>query len=168
MMKVSLTSFFVVSLLTLAGAGTSGSSSTAEERQRVVTIAHKLEAAPLDQTLYPERDWAKQWVIENPDVRIRMCGQLLAGLRSPKYQFRLEIGTQMILSSAAFLIEHPDQAGDHLAENVGGVQGVLKAYSAILKTNPDAHAASLDDLLQKQSKGQLTDSVRETIKVCSF
>jgi hypothetical protein len=168
MIKVSLTASFVLSLLTLASAGTSGSSSTAEERQRVVTIAHKLEAAPLDQTLYPERDWAKQWTIENPDVRIRMCMQLLAGLRSPKYQFRLEIATQMMLSSAAFLIEHPGQAGDHVAENVSGMQGVLKAYSAILKTNPDAHAKFLDDLLQKQGRGELVDSVRETIKVCHF
>jgi len=142
--------------------------STPEERQRVVAIAHKLEVTPLDQTLYPERDWAKQWVVENPDVRIRICTQLLAGLRFPKYKYRLEMGTQMMLSSAAFLIEHPDKVGDHLAENVGGMQGLLKAYSAIVKANPDAHAASLDDLLQKQSQGKLVDQVQETIKVCRF
>jgi hypothetical protein len=168
MIKVSLTASFVLSLLTLAGAETSGSSSTAEERQRVVTIAHKLEAAPLDQTLYPEREWAKQWVVENPEVRIRMCMQLMAGLRRPRHKFLVELTDQLMLSSATFVIEHPEQTGDHLAENVGGMQGVLKAYSAILKSNPDAHAASLDDLLQKQSKGQLVDSVRETVKVCHF
>lgn len=145
-----------------------GGPSTPEDRQRVVTIAHKLEAAPLDQTLYAERDWARQWVVENPDVRIRMCLQLLAGLRTPKYKYRPEIGTQMMLSSAAFLIEHPDKIGDHLAESVGGVQGVLKAYSAILKTEPSAHAAPLDNLLQKQSQGKLVDHVRETIKMCRF
>jgi hypothetical protein len=145
-----------------------GGPSTPEERQRVVAIAHKLEAAPLDQTLYPEREWAKQWVVENPDVRIRMCMQLLAGLRTPKYQFRLEMGNQMMLSSAAFLIEHPDKVGDHLAENVGGMQGLLKAYSSILKSNPNAHTPFLDDLLKKQSEDKLVDHVRETIKVCHF
>jgi hypothetical protein len=151
-----------------AMAAAPGGPSTPVERQRVVAIAHKLEAAPLDQTLYPERDWAKQWVIENPDVRIRMCLQLLAGLRTPRYKYRPEIGTQMMLSSAAFLIEHPDKIGDHLAENVGGVQGVLKAYSAILKADPSAHAVPLDNLLQKQSQGKLVDHVRETIKMCRF
>jgi hypothetical protein len=156
-------------LLSAAATGAlAGKPSTAEERQRLVSIAHKLEAAPLDQTLYPERDWAKQWVVENPDVRIRMCMQLLAGLRTPKYQFRVEMGNQMMLSSAAFLIEHPEKVGDHLAESVGGMQGVLKAYSSIVKANPTAHTPFLDDLLKKQSEGKLVDQVRETIKVCHF
>jgi hypothetical protein len=145
-------------------------STTSEERQRVVAIAHKLEATPLDQTLSTERDWAKQWVVENPDVRIKMCLQVVGNLRSPKYKFRLEMYTQMMLSSAAFLIEHPASVGDHLAENVGGLQGVLKAYSAIVKNNPDpeAHSKLLDDLLQKQNQGKLLDYARETIKICHF
>lgn len=142
--------------------------STPEERQRVLAIAHKLEAAPLDQTLYPERDWARQWVIENPDVRIKTCNALLVDLRRPRYKFRQELNDQLMLSSAAFLIEHPDQTGDHLAEEVAGIQGVLKAYTAILKSNPDVHAQSLDNVLEKQSQGKLAEWVRETIKVCRF
>ena len=160
--------FLAAFMLNAAAGSPGGKSSTAEERQRVVAIAHKLEVTPLDATLAPEREWAKQWVIGNPDVRIRMCMQLLAGLRTPAYKFRPEIVIQMMLSSAAFLIEHPDKNGDHLAENVGGLQGVLKAYSAIVKSNPDAHAKPLDDLVQKQSQGKLVDSVRETITVCHF
>src|SRR5215467_679767 len=139
-----------------------------EPRQRVVVIAYKLEATPLDQALFPEREWVKQWVIGNPDVRIRMCMQLLPDLRRPRYKFRPEILDQMMLSSAAFLIEHPDKVGDHLAENVGGVQGVLKAYAAIVKSNPDARVQALDGLLEKQNRGQLVEYARETIKECHF
>jgi hypothetical protein len=141
---------------------------TAEPRQRVVAIAHKLEATPLDQGLFPEREWAKQWVLENPDVRIRMCMQLLPDLRRPRYKFRLEIVDQMMLSSAAFLIEHPDKSGDHLAENVGGLQGVLKAYSAIVKSNPDARVQALDEMLEKERRGKLVEFARGTIKACHF
>jgi hypothetical protein len=143
-------------------------STTPEERKRLVTIARKLEAAPLDQSLFKEREWAKQWVVENPDVRIRMCMQLLAGLKSPRYKYRTEITIQMMLSTAAFLIEHPAAVGDNLAENVGGLEGVLKAYAAILKSDPepDAHAKRLDDLLQTQKEGKLLDYARETIKYC--
>jgi len=141
---------------------------TVEPRQRVAAISHKLEAAPLDQALFPEREWARQWVLENPDVRIRMCMQLLPDLRRPRYKFRLEIVDQMMLSSAAFLIEHPDKAGDHLAENMGGLQGVLKAYSAIVKSNPDAHVQALDELLEKESRGKLVEFARETIQACHF
>lgn len=168
MTRVSLILFLLFSLLTLTGVVASGSPSTSEERQRVLAIAHKLEAAPLDQTLYPERDWAKQWVIENPDVRIKICNALLVELRRPRYKFRQELNDQLMLSSAAFLIEHPDQRGDHLAEEVAGMQGVLKAYAAILKSNPDVRSQPLDNVLQKQSQGKLVDWVRETIKFCRF
>jgi len=152
----------------LAAAAQSHDSASAEQRQRVVAIAHKLEAAPLDQALFPEREWARQWVLENPDVRIRMCLQLLPDLRRPRYKFRSEIVEQMMLSSAAFLIEHPDKAGDHLAENVAGLQGVLKVYGAIVKSNPDARVQALDEMLEKERRGQLVEFARETIQSCHF
>ncbi len=155
-------------LFALLAAAQSSNPASAEQRQRIVAIAHKLEATPLDQALFPERDWARQWVLENPDVRIRTCMQLLPDLRRPRYKFRLEIVDQMMLSSAAFLIEHPDKAGDHLAENVGGLQGVLKAYAAIVKSNPDARVQALDEMLEKESRGKLVEFARETIKVCHF
>jgi len=151
-----------------ASSAQSRDAASAEQRQRVVAIAHKLEATPLDQTLFPEREWAKQWVLENPDIRIRMCMQLLPDLRRPRYKYRLEILDQMMLSSAAFLIEHPDKAGDHLAENVGGLQGVLKGYAAIVKSNPETRVQALDELLEKQSRGKLVEFARETIKACHF
>jgi len=152
----------------LAAAAQSHDSASAEQRRRVVAIAHKLEAAPLDQALFPEREWARQWVLENPDVRIRMCLQLLPDLRRPRYKFRSEIVEQMMLSSAAFLIEHPEKAGDHLAENVAGLQGVLKAYAAIVKSNPDARVQALDEMLEKERRGQLVEFARETIQACHF
>jgi hypothetical protein len=167
MIRASLTACFFIVFLIAGGARTaSGGTSTAEERQRIVAIAHKLEAAPLDQALFPERDWAKKWVLENPDVRIRICTGLLRDLRRPRYRFLTELAGQLMLSSATFLIEHPEQAGDSLAEGVAGMQGVLKAYSAILKGDSSAHSKPLDDLQQQQSQGKLTEWVRETTADC--
>jgi hypothetical protein len=163
-----LLSIFLLLFALPAAAAQSHGPAAAEQRHRVIAIAHKLEAAPLDQALFPERDWALQWVRENPDVRIRMCMQLLPDLRRPRYKFRPEILDQMMLSSATFLIEHPDKTGDHLAENVGGLEGVLKAYAAIVKSNPDSRVAALDELLEKESRGKLVEFARETIKACHF
>ena len=169
MKRLPMLLLLLATLTVNAAAGSPGSkSSTAEERQRLATIAHKLEASPLDTTLAHEAEWAKQWVVGNPDVRIRVCTQLLAGMRTPKYEFRRELSQQMMLSTAAFLIEHPDRAGDHVAESVGGMEGLLKAYTAILKSRPEAHSKALDDLLLKQSDGNLANWVRETISVCHF
>jgi hypothetical protein len=140
--------------------------STPEDRQRLVTVAHKLEAAPLDPVLAQDRDWAMSWVVAAPDIHVRICPSLLADLRRPKYKYRSEIAAQLLISSAAFLIEHPDQADGIAPQSVGGMEGVLKAYSAILKTDPQATAKSLDNFLQKQSEGKLAAAVREEAKDC--
>ena len=143
-----------------------GKQSTPEERQRLVAIAHKLEAAPLDPALAPEREWALKWIIAAPDVHVRICTNLLSDLRRPKYKYRSEMNEQLLISSAAFLIEHPDQAGNYRTQSIGGMEGVLKAYSAILKAEPQVTAKSLDSLLEKQRQGKLADAVEEIVKAC--
>jgi len=135
--------------------------STPEERAREVAIAHKLEAAPLDEGLYPEREWAIRWVIEVPDVHVNLCPSVLGDFRKSKYKYSSEIIGQLALSSAAFAIEHPNKMNSLVAQYVAGVEGVLKAYKAILKIKPEARSEALDDLLQEQSYGQLEDFVRD-------
>jgi hypothetical protein len=124
--------------------------STPEERQRLVAVAHKLEASPLDQSLGPDRAWAVQWIVSATDVPARTCTALLADLRRPRYKYRSTITDQLLISSAAFLIEHPEQGQGIAAQSVGGMEGALKAYTAILKAEPQATAKPLDDLLQKR------------------
>jgi hypothetical protein len=140
--------------------------STPEDRRRLVAIAHKLEAAPLDPALAQEREWALGWAIAAPDVHVRICTSLLSDLRRPKYKYKSEIGTQLLISSAAFLIEHPEQSDGIANQSVGGMEGVLKAYTAIVKAEPQARAKSLDALLEKQSAGKLADAVSAIVKDC--
>jgi hypothetical protein len=140
--------------------------STPEDRQRLVAVAHKLEAAPLDQTLGPDRAWAVQWAVAAPDVPVRTCTSLLADLRRPRYKYRSQMMDQLLISSAAFLLEHPEQGQSIAAQSVGGMEGVLKAYTAILKADPQATAKPLDDLLQKQKEGKLAETVQEMVKGC--
>jgi hypothetical protein len=140
--------------------------STPEDRQHLVTVARKLETAPLDPALAQEREWAVGWTVAAPDVHVRICTAFLADLRRPRYKYRSEMGAQLLISSAAFLIEHPEQADDNTAQNIAGMQGVLKAYSAIVKAEPQASAKSLDALLEKQSQGKLAEAVRELMKDC--
>ena len=131
-----------------------------------MAIAHKLEAAPLDPALAPERQWAVNFAIAAPDIHVKICPVLLGDLRRPKYKYRSEISEQLLISSAAFLIEHPDQADNYRAQSVGGMEGVLKAYSSIIKADPQATAKSLDALLEKQREGKLADAVGEILKSC--
>ena len=154
----------VVCLCSFACAQNQRGPSTPEERERFVTIAHKLEQAPLDTSLQKEREWALLWLIQVPDVHVKMCTAALGNFLKSKYKYSSEITIQLTFSSGAFVIEHPDKADDDLAQYVAGAEGALKAYQAILAAHPDAKSKELDQLLEKQAQGQLTDFVRESSK----
>jgi hypothetical protein len=135
--------------------------STAEERAREVAITHKLEAAPLDESLHPDRQWAILWLVQVPDINIKLCAGAMGDYWKSKYKYSPQITTQLTLASAAFIIEHPDKKDDYLAQEVAGVESALRAYQAILKSKPDAKSKALDQLLQKQSDKQLEDYIRD-------
>ena len=158
----------LASLLLCSLAVTCGATYIPLSRQSSPRAArHKLETAPLDPELGADRGWAVGWTVAAPDVHVRICPSLLADLRRPRYKYKTQMGEQLLISSAAFLIEHPDQANDRRAQSVGGMEGVLKAYSAIIKADPQATAKSLDALLQKQREGKLADAVGEIVKGCN-
>jgi hypothetical protein len=141
--------------------------STPEERERFVSIAHKFQTNPLDSGLAKDREWAILWLIQVPDISAKMCTDVLGGsFIKEKYSHAPEITAQMLLSSGAFAIENPDKAKDDKAQYLSAVEGVLKAYQAILQQEPQAKSKALDDLLQKQSDGKLADFVRDASKKC--
>lgn len=135
--------------------------STAEERSRFVAIAQKLERAPLDPELRPEREWALRWLIEVPDVHVSVCTAPLGDFMKKKYKYSPEVVTQLTFSSGQFVIEHPDKAKDATAQYVAGVAGALSVYQSILKVKPEAKSRELDELILKQTQGTLAEFVRD-------
>ena len=140
--------------------------STPEERTRMTTLAHKLESNPLDDSLRTEREWAIKWLIQVPDIHVKMCTDVLGDFYKSKYKYSSEITTQLMLSSAAFVIEHPDQSNDNVAQYMGGVEGVLKAYNSILQQKPNAKSKALDALLRLQQEEKLKDQVQVAAQKC--
>lgn len=130
--------------------------STLEERELVAEIAQKLRADPLSPDLRKQRAWALRWVVEVPDIHVTMCGGFMPWLTArEKYKYARELSAQMTLSSAAFSIENPAVAGDLTRQQFAAVDGTLRAYEAILKRDPKARLAPLDDLLKKRVGGEL-------------
>ncbi len=142
--------------------------STAQERTRFVTLTHKLEQNPLDKSLYEDKAWAKQWLEDVPDVNVTICAPVLFGLDFIKEQnkYTPQLSYQATFGEAVFIIEHPDKKSDTTAQFLAGVESALKAYSAIVKTEPSARSKALDDLLEKQKQGKLADFVRDASKDC--
>jgi hypothetical protein len=135
--------------------------STPEERGTAVKAARLLEADPFHKDSKKIREWFTTWLIEVPDISIELCGDYLGPVFGSKKNYSAEIFGQTMFASAAFIIEHPEQAKDKVAVNLAGVEGALKVYEAILKTKPKARWEFLDELIAKRERGELRAYVHE-------
>jgi hypothetical protein len=134
---------------------------TQEERAMAVKGARLLESEPFHKDAEKTRKWFTLWLIEVPDISVEVCPGYLEPLVGSKKNYSSEIFAQTMFSSAAFIIEHPDQAKNRVAVNLAGVEGALKTYEAILKEKPKAKWEFLDGLIAKKDKGELRAYVEE-------
>src|SRR5215469_13342915 len=142
--------------------------STPEERQRFLALTHKLEQTPLDKSLNPDIHWALQWVEDIPDINVNICPDVLGDhFLDSHYLYSYRVLGQVVLGNVAFLIEHPDKKNDQVAQYTAGIESALKAYKGMLRADPMHVSRPLEELLDKQSKGTLTDFVRDKSKECS-
>ncbi|HEX8491702.1 MAG TPA: hypothetical protein VF658_02570 [Pyrinomonadaceae bacterium] len=135
--------------------------STPEERAQAVQLTRFLETDPLNKDAKMARKWLLTWLTEVPDITITLCGDYLKPLLEKDKDYSKDIFFQMSFSSAAFMIEHPDQAADDVAVNKAGLEGALRTYEAIVKAKPKVKWPFLDELIQRREKGTLEEYVRE-------
>jgi len=138
--------------------------STPEERKRFVTLVHKLEKTPLDESLNSETAWALQWLDDIPDITVNICWAPLGHFLMENYRYDARIRGQFVLGMGAYQIEHSAKQDD--AIYLAGVESALKAYRSILKSKPDATSHTLDDLQTMQDDGRLRDFVHGASKGC--
>ena len=141
--------------------------STLEERARAVKIAHELEEDPLGKDAKEKRQWVIQWIIAIPDITVTECSEFFGRTPGTTHAHSKEIVYQMDISSAAFMIEHPDRAKDDQAVATAGLLGSLKTYQSILKREPEARWPYLDKLVQMRDEGKLDDYVSDTRRKCA-
>jgi hypothetical protein len=141
--------------------------STAEERGRAVKVAHELEDNPLAKDAKDNREWVIQWIVDIPDITVNVCFDYFGKMPSAVHGHSKDIARQMVISSAAFMIEHPDKAKDDQAVATAGLLGSLKAYQAILKGDPDSRWPSVDKIVQMRDQGKLDDFVSDTRRKCA-
>ena len=152
--------------LCLADAAQKRGPSTAEERARAVQIAHKLRSDPLALDVQSEREWLIRWLIEVPDISVKLCTTFLGDLGNSKKGYPGEIIASMMASQAAFAIEHPEKVKDDDAVYLAGVEGALQTYQSIHSKDPKYKLAKLESLIQMRDQGKLADFVHETAKQC--
>jgi len=133
--------------------------STPAERAEFVALVQSLERDPLAENANAIRQRLREWTIEVPDIRFKVCPGLLGPAVGDGYPYSREINVQVVLSGAVLTIEDPGEARDDVAVYAAGVEGALRAYEVLTKSRPDAHLAVLDDLIEKRDRGELVDHI---------
>jgi hypothetical protein len=129
-------------------------------------VAHQLEENPLAKDAGEQRAWVIRWIIEIPDITVDACFDYFGDVPDPPRGHSQEITRQMLISSAAFMIEHPDKAKDEQAVALAGLLGALKAYQAILKQDPQSRWPYVENVVQMRDKGKLDEYVTDTRRKC--
>jgi hypothetical protein len=135
--------------------------STAQERETAVKVARLLEKDPFHKEAKKMREWFIVWISDVPDISVELCSAYMSPEKSTDKNYGSEIYIQTMFSSAAFIIEHPDQANDRVAVHLAGVEGALKVYETVLVTKPKAKSEFYDRLLERRNKGELRAFVEE-------
>ena len=135
--------------------------STPQERETAVKVARVLETDPFHKDAKKMREWLLLFLIGVPDIHVELCTAYMPPEKPSDKNYGSEIFNQTVFSSAAFVIEHPDQANDRVAAHLAGVEGALKVYETVLATKPKAKSAFYDALLERRNKGELRAFVEE-------
>ncbi len=137
---------------------------TSEERDATVKAARLLETDPFHKDARKIREAVLMFLIEVPDIHIEACMGWLGPLGGSKADKEMELFIQTMISSASFIIRNPDQASDRVAVALGGLEGALRRYEAILLKKPKSRHEFLDGLIAKREKGELRAYVEEIAK----
>ena len=73
----------------------------------------------------------------------------------------LTLFTAMLFAEISFALQNPGKQDDYHAQFQAGVEGVLKIYQVLLKSNPRDQQPFLDDLIQRRDAGTLVQWVSE-------
>jgi hypothetical protein len=156
--RLGIAAVFVVCALQPHHAQARGPS-TPEDRVRFVTLVRALERDPLAANANATRQQIREWMIEVPDIRFKVCPDLLGHAVGTEYRYSREVNLQVLLSGAVLTIEDPGKARNDVAVYTAGVEGALRAYEALVRSMPDAQLAALDDLIAKRDRNELVDHI---------
>ena len=147
-------------ILLLTSVGVSGQKDDKNESDTLIKAARFLEQKPFDKGAKDVRAWAIKWVIATDKVRVTVCSLLISGI-DKKYKYSGEVFGQYTIGMAAFKLANPDKVKDEDSAQLAGIDSALTSYEAMVKEQPKARNAFMDDLLAKRATGALAQFVAE-------
>jgi hypothetical protein len=150
----------ILILLLVSSAFGSVAQESHDDVSRLIAVAKFLEQTPFDKKAKDVRKWALTWVIATDKVSVNLCGSLVSGVNKGKeYKYSGEMTAQYAIGMAAFKLANPGK--DEQSAQLAGYESVLSVYDAMMKEQPKAKNAFLDELLAKRADGTLAQYLAE-------
>ena len=128
--------------------------STPEDRARIVNLAKQLEADPAAESLHGDREWAIKFLIQAPDIHVKVCTETTEFLLKKKhYKYSSDLMALSMIEGGRFDIENPKQPDTAQAKAM--IEGTLRGYESLVKADPKAQFKEADEMLAKRDTGQL-------------
>ncbi len=162
-MRKSLT--IAVAIAVLGTSALASPRSTPKQRVKLVKIARNLELNPLSIHAVQQRQWATEFIVKASDLHLELCEPVMHPLEHANLNYNNQLSMQFMVSSAAFMIQHP-KVKDPVKIQTAGVEGTLKAYESILKVDKNARFDFLDGLAQQKKDGRLENYVASLTSTC--
>jgi hypothetical protein len=128
---------------------------------KAVRYTEALESNPMRGDARSMRQWLVEWLAATPDFEVTVC-DILGPIPGNKIKYGPELLLQQMFGNVTFQIKNPTKT-DSISVQTAGVVSLLKAYSAILAKDPNAHIPYFDNLLAKQRVGELKDHMAPLI-----
>ncbi len=137
--------------------------STPEERAYALQLTHRIETDPLSLDASAARAWLDQWWQEIPDIEVRPCNLVDPPNHEPNPHGG-DLYRQITYAEGAFILENPTRAKDWEAVFLAGMHGALRTYESIMRQEPSAKSAFLEDLIAQRQTGRLPETVRALVR----
>lgn len=146
----------------------SGGTLTADQIDGLARDIRRLENQPLARDAQEARHVLYNYILNSPDIAVTTCEAVMAPLTETATPYQGKLLMQFMLSSAAFVIEHPDQANDPVAVNLDGLIGTLKAYEHLKDADGRKHPfmEKMEKLRRKDNGEKLKSYVEKEVKDC--
>ena len=138
-----------------AGGAVATEPAAGSDAANFVSLTRALEADPMRDTTKEIRSWLMEWLTESPNISVKMC-VVMEFLKGSDESDGALLMTQSLFGNAAYQIEHPGNKSDQLAQQVAGIESMLKAYSSLRRAYPDKRYEQMDSLIALQKSGKLT------------
>ena len=128
-------------------------------KQRESQYALDAEQNPLGATSAGKRAAAFLYVEDDHTSHVLVCRPLLRQFLTNHGRYANELNTQLLISAAAYLYEHPQSVADSPRQMLAGLRATLVIYEKFLAADPGTRNPAIDHMLELRKAGKLEEAL---------